>query len=1005
MRKQLVIHLLLFLPIVACFGQRIEAPSNTKIADSLDALGNYKESIPYRDLALLENDHSKDYQLLIQAKWHYTKSCIYESTGGKENHKKGLEHSLKAKDIAAKINTSIIFFKHEITNRIYHQYGYTGNWKKALIEAKENYTILKDTFPDHHPKILWIIDDLGFISRSLHDNETSLKYYNWSLPLYKNNHPEKIEDLAMNYNRMASNYRELGLRKKEYEILKESESIWDDNEIEGYFGSKFSCYEQLVTWNIYYGNRKEAEYYLRKQETLMPQLTAALKDTERPYLSRRYYLRIYYNYIALYIQSEQFTKARTYLELYKEQLPKNQAKHSFEVHFKALYHSYLAKMPDVEINEEIRHLQQAISIADMNADAFYINSKPYELQLLKSYLKAKLDPDALGLIEELMNDGKETDDNLKFYLLSNKANLHALLGENYLAEKEFTESLLFLVDTEGGKLDLKTISLNQLKPFYTFETVNGLLFASKFYEEKHRINQIANDLQISKNLVVLASKVFDKLYLGDRYNENLFKGYKKIEQQALSVLTLNSNENDVKTILEALENNTTKYTWSKFVYSEARRNLNVPDTLVDRENELKSLIHYYQNELFKKKEERLNLDTLKTRLTESNYEFHKLQTFIKKKFTSYYNSNFEAFDLSAFQKNLPDKGKILKYIISDKSLYCFIISRNEIGFHRIEQPKNFEIQIENYIDDLKTFNSNIGASLSGIHPILPDRLNITSETKITIIPDGILCYLPFEALQETTQFIHSKNSFSYASSLSLLKDQNKISSSTEAITLGYFSAQYDDAKQLPYLVQEERSLLNSFQGQSFYNMSTAQLMKNAKKFDVLHFAMHSTIDKENPEFSNFNLGNEKLLMSDLYHESFKAQMAVLSACETGSGNFVNGEGIQSVSKAFTYTGIPSIVMSLWKVDDESTSKIMSEFYKNLKKGQAKDQALKNSKITYVASVEDEALKHPYYWAGFIVSGNTNALVSNNNTLYWSVGIAISILILFLFWFVKTNLKQ
>jgi hypothetical protein len=88
-----------------------------------------------------------------------------------------------------------------------------------------------------------------------------------------------------------------------------------------------------------------------------------------------------------------------------------------------------------------------------------------------------------------------------------------------------------------------------------------------------------------------------------------------------------------------------------------------------------------------------------------------------------------------------------------------------------------------------------------------------------------------------------------------------------------------------------------------------------------------------------------------------------------------------MSRAFNYAGIPSTIMSLWKVDDEATSKIMNSFYVHLSKGKTKDEALQNAKFDYLQNTNDELLKHPYYWSGFVLSGNTDALVKNEYGLY------------------------
>jgi len=148
-----------------------------------------------------------------------------------------------------------------------------------------------------------------------------------------------------------------------------------------------------------------------------------------------------------------------------------------------------------------------------------------------------------------------------------------------------------------------------------------------------------------------------------------------------------------------------------------------------------------------------------------------------------------------------------------------------------------------------------------------------------------------------------------------------------------------------------------------------------------------------PEFSNLSFSSEedgKLFISELYNMNLNADLAVLSACNTGAGNLEKGEGLINVSRAFTYAGVPSTVTSLWKVPDQETSQIMISFYRYLKEGKPKNEALQMAKLDYLTNTKDNALKHPYYWAGFVVSGDIEP-ISNSNSL-WIYGLGILLLL-------------
>ena len=132
--------------------------------------------------------------------------------------------------------------------------------------------------------------------------------------------------------------------------------------------------------------------------------------------------------------------------------------------------------------------------------------------------------------------------------------------------------------------------------------------------------------------------------------------------------------------------------------------------------------------------------------------------------------------------------------------------------------------------------------------------------------------------------------------------------------------------------------------------------KLAGGFDIIHLAMHTLINNQNPVFSKMifsasdgNIKNNGLNAFEVYGILLKAKMVVLSSCNTGAGNLRKGEGILSLARGFIYSGSKSVVMSLWEVDDKSGTDIVKTFYKNLKNGNSKGEALRQAKLKYLKS--------------------------------------------------------
>ena len=302
--------LFLFCGVSIVFAQERQLRSNTQIADSLDNAGEYQTSLTYRELALTEPGHSSNYTKFLRAKRFYTQSCIYESIGGQENHRKALEYSIQAQNFCMEIGPQKnIFFLQQIKSRIYHQYGYLGRWKDALSVAIEDLKILLDTFPKYDRKVLYVMDDLGYINTLVGDPEKANEYYIETYELYKKYDPQNLNDVYINFNRMADNYRNLGLRKQEHKILSESENYWSNiSKDKERFSPKFFTYKKLADWHNYYGNYELSENYLQKQEILFDTVSKSHKKTEQKELDRKDKWELYANYIRLFYNTKEIEK-------------------------------------------------------------------------------------------------------------------------------------------------------------------------------------------------------------------------------------------------------------------------------------------------------------------------------------------------------------------------------------------------------------------------------------------------------------------------------------------------------------------------------------------------------------------------------------------------------------------------------------------------------------------------------------------------------------------------
>ena len=160
----------------------------------------------------------------------------------------------------------------------------------------------------------------------------------------------------------------------------------------------------------------------------------------------------------------------------------------------------------------------------------------------------------------------------------------------------------------------------------------------------------------------------------------------------------------------------------------------------------------------------------------------------------------------------------------------------------------------------------------------------------------------------------------------------------------------------------------------------ARFRETAQGVNIIHFGTHAMIDQAMPLNSYLLLhpepetGQDGLLRAaDLYSLSLNNSLAVLSACQTGVGVYRQGEGILSLAHAFQYAGCPSLVYSLWHIDDQQTHGLIRHFYQHIDGAKPIATSLRQAKLSYLATAKGE-LAHPFYWGGLVSAGENRALV-------------------------------
>ena len=373
--------------------------------------------------------------------------------------------------------------------------------------------------------------------------------------------------------------------------------------------------------------------------------------------------------------------------------------------------------------------------------------------------------------------------------------------------------------------------------------------------------------------------------------------------------------------------------------------------------------------------------------------------------------NTKIQSLKEAQKSLKGNSYILEYIINDEIGYGLLIGENELIPFEIEDLKVLNKEVNELLSLVsKPFNTieeaeyyfNIANSV--FLKLFPAK-NIREKIKnknLTIIPDGYLSFLPYEALvtnkenkiyliQETEVYYEFSNSFSKNN----YKSDGELSS---VVAFAPFSFTYDKLTKLPNSIREVELINDHVSSNLFINdqATKGQFLKELPKHNIIHLATHSSTNDSISRWIAFS--NQKLSLDELYLTKNNADLIVLSACETNMGKLEIGEGVMSLSRGFFQTGAKSVISSLWNVDDKSTSEIIAELYKGLEHQETKSMALRNAKLKYLnnASLSGSS---PYYWAPLVLIGNPDTIeITQSYTKYYYILGCIIVALLGLLYF-------
>jgi CHAT domain-containing protein/tetratricopeptide (TPR) repeat protein len=364
---------------------------------------------------------------------------------------------------------------------------------------------------------------------------------------------------------------------------------------------------------------------------------------------------------------------------------------------------------------------------------------------------------------------------------------------------------------------------------------------------------------------------------------------------------------------------------------------------------------------------------------------------------------------------LPNAGSVLlEYVVTDDHTYLFAITK-AAGKTEVEAQvytlsiKRDELakQTESFRQQLAERGLGFRAPARQLYQLLlkPAQAQIQGKTNLIIMPDDKLWELPFQALiTEGDRYVIETSAVSYAPSLTVLremKDQHdKLQGEMANLALLALGNPAIDRERIEHATltmrngklaplptaEEEVKALGQFYGAARSKVYIGRearedrVKTEGRQARVLHFATHGILNNTAPMYSHLLLAqgdkNEDGLLEawELMQLDLKADLAVLSACETARGRFGAGEGMIGLSWAMFVAGVPATLVSQWKVESAVTRDLMLNFHRRLKapSAAARATATRAEALRQAAMklMKDPLTRHPFYWAGFVLVGDS-----------------------------------
>lgn len=943
------------------------------IAENHIQKGNYQQADSAIDEGLrqLKSLSAESTKINYQAWFHELRGWLATEQSRYDLAEKHLE---KAQERLSAESGSYPRLQSLVLYRLGELHTSRGNYEQAIDHYLQALDLFNRNFPPEQRFASEVYNSLGVVYQQQGQTDKAKQYYEKSLKIDRQQLGDAHPDIASGLNNLAIIYYYQGDYQRALEYMKQStstlSSFWGENHPKIAIG-----YNNISIVYSEMGKLREAISYMKRSIQIKKRVIGEINED----------VAIgYQNLGALYFDIEEYDRA---IEYYQQALA---------------LHQQIFDGAHPEIANTYANLGEA-----------FTRMQKYEKAL--SYLEKDLQMNLqlLGSRHPFIADTH-----------TKMGNIQHSQGAYRSALSHYNQAISILTGSSLEQTEITGISLENVShPMFLMEALEG---KGKTHRAIHHQAKRGDALEHALDTYLEASVLINNLQTEYRSNESKLQLGKKAEaiyqagiETSYELYKKTGDRSQIEYLLYFMEHSKARVLVENLKDADARRFADIPDSLLEKEHHLRGQITRIHQSIRQQTGQKVHIDSISIGgLQDSlfalqrklNAHIHQLED----SYPKYHRLKYQDLNITTkmIQDDILKPGQnFVEYALGEESLIAIVINQQGTSIHRTAIDSTFERQVRAFRSAIREENAPRFAELS--HKLYqqvfaPVEPSLTGS-ELTIIPDGILNYLPFEVLvpklsrsgagnSDFSQFKYllADYSIKYAPSGRFLTLQSPEAATDEQNSLlalaPIFSElaspgqanstrrQSNDITSLPlsrYEVQQVDSLMESHGKQArtlLYSEASESAFKQQPlgEFDIIHLATHAYFSSDSSVESGIYFASDAqspedgvLLLDEIYNLPLSAQLVVLSACETALGPLMKGEGAMSLARAFQYAGARQLMVSLWKVDDRSTSTLMTRFYRNLLQGNSVPEAARQAKLNLM---NDPRYDSPVFWAPFVIIG-------------------------------------